>query len=398
MPRKAEKVRVEDGLYRSGKTYIACATPSGSRRSRWRTLGQVGIMEARRLRDEFRAEVRSGGVVLASRASFREVADAWLEHMTNLRDLGQLGVRTWEKYEGDLRLHVRPWFGSKQVRAITPDDLVAWHRQQRQGGASDWAIRARWIVLRGVLGYALRHRLIAANPADALESREVPKVGESRQRFLSEEEMTLLLERVPKSYAAAVATALFTGLRQSELLGLTWRDIDFAGQQVHVEFQMERGRDPRRSRLKTKASVRDVVLMPALATILKAHRLASPHSRDYDLVFATVHGKTIGHRNLAQRGLDRATGAAEQRLALKANEPYTPTGIEDVTFHSLRHTFASLLISQGRDPVFVSRQLGHADPSITLKVYAHLFNAARHAREARDELEREYGGLLSIVR
>src|SRR4051794_39902558 len=110
MPRKAEKVRVEAGLYRSGKTYIACATPAGSRQPRWRTLGPVGLMQARRLRDDFRAEVRNGGVVLVTRASFADVADAWLEHITNLRDLGQLGTRTWDKYEADVRLHVRPWY------------------------------------------------------------------------------------------------------------------------------------------------------------------------------------------------------------------------------------------------------------------------------------------------
>ena len=349
------------------------------------------------MRDAFRVEIRTGGVALPTRASFAEVADRWLEHMASLRDLAQLAPRTYDKYEADLRLHVRPWFGNRQVRAIAPDDLVAWHRDQRASGASDWAIRARWIVVRGVLGHAFRHRLVPANVADALESREIPKPGESRQRFLSEDEMTLLMERAPENYFAAIGTALFTGVRQAELLGLTWRDIDFGGEQVHVEFQMERGANPLRTRLKTKASVRDVVLMPTLARILKAHRLASPHSGDGDLVFATVNGKTVGHRNLAQRGLDRATGAAAKRAAAKAGKPYVPTGLEDVTFHSLRHTFASLLIAQGRDPVFVSRQLGHADPSITLKVYAHLFHGARHAREARDELEREYGAVLRLV-
>jgi len=134
--------------------------------------------------------------------------------------------------------------------------------------------------------------------------------------------------------------------------------------------------------------------MPTLARILREHRLASPFSRDHDLVFATDLGTTVGHRNLAQRGLDVATGARAERAAAKAGRPYEPTGLEDVTFHALRHTFASLLIAQGRDPVFVSRQLGHADPSITLRVYGHLFQAARHASQARDELEREYGHLL----
>ena len=60
----------------------------------------------------------------------------------------------------------------------------------------------------------------------------------------------------------------------------------------------------------------------------------------------------------------------------------------------LRHTFASLLIAQGHDPVFVSRQLGHANPAITLRVYAHLFDAARHGHDARRRLEADYRDLL----
>src|SRR5215212_966565 len=109
MPRIAEKVRVEPGLYIAGKTYIACATPLGSRQPRWRTLGEVGVMEARRLRDEFRSEVRSGGAApVVRRARFSDVADEWKEQIARLRDIGQLAPRTFEKYEGDLRLHVAP--------------------------------------------------------------------------------------------------------------------------------------------------------------------------------------------------------------------------------------------------------------------------------------------------
>lgn len=69
--------------------------------------------------------------------------------------------------------------------------------------------------------------------------------------------------------------------------------------------------------------------------------------------------------------------------------------VRGMTFHVLRHTFASILIAHGHDVVFVSRQLGHANPSITLKVYAHLFDAERHADEARTRLQDEYGSLLS---
>jgi integrase len=66
-----------------------------------------------------------------------------------------------------------------------------------------------------------------------------------------------------------------------------------------------------------------------------------------------------------------------------------------VSFHTLRHTFASLLIAQGHDPVFVSRQLGHASPTITLNTYAHLFDSARHAHAAREQLDAEYRDVLT---
>jgi hypothetical protein len=111
--------------------------------------------------------------------------------------------------------------------------------------------------------------------------------------------------------------------------------------------------------------------MAPLAGELREHRLASPFSRDSDLVFCASSSGTIGHRNLSSRGLTRASDRA---------------GLEGVTFHVLRHTFASILIDQGHDVVFVSRQLGHANPAITLKVYAHLFDAERHADEARARL------------
>jgi hypothetical protein len=84
-----------------------------------------------------------------------------------------------------------------------------------------------------------------------------------------------------------------------------------------------------------------VVLMDPLAAQLKRLRLASAFSRDDDLVFATSTGRTVGHRNVASRGLTRAS---------------TDAGLPGVTFHVLRHTFASILIAQGHDPVFVSRQ------------------------------------------
>lgn len=378
MPSKEKRVRVERGLYRIGSYYHACATPPGSRTPMWRALGQVGLMEARRLRDKFAAEVQGAQpVVTRTRATFGELAAEWLAEQKQRLDANEMSPRTFESYEMALRRHVLPEFASRQVRGIQPDELVGWIRRLRAAGYAPHTVHNYWAPINLVLRHAVRHGVLVANPADRLTSSERPKPGSGRRRFLDKHEMQRLLDNAPARYRVAIVSGLFSGLRLSELLGLTWADIDLRGDTIRVRFQM--GRDGQRRPLKTAAARRDVILMRELATELRRRRVASAFSSATDLVFCSNTGRTIGHRHLTARGLEKAA---------------TRAGLEGVTFHVLRHTFASILIAQGRDPVFVSGQLGHANPAITLKVYAHLFDAARHAQEAREQLEAEYGALV----
>src|SRR4051794_24956681 len=105
MPRKVRPMRVERGLYRSGNTFLACATHPGSRQAVWRTLGDVGIMEARRRRDEFAVEVRHAvAPVKTTRLKFAEVAAEWLEDQRARVAAGDLRPRTLDIYEQGLRL------------------------------------------------------------------------------------------------------------------------------------------------------------------------------------------------------------------------------------------------------------------------------------------------------
>lgn len=379
MPRKPIRERVERGLYRADGTYYACATPRGSRQAVWRTLGRIGLMEARRRRDDFVAEVhRDATLETARRATFQQAADRWMAEQRDRCATETLAPNTLTKYETALRLHILPSLGSRQLRAIGPDELIAWHRHLAARGYAPDTVRTYWMALRLVLAYAVRYRLLPDNPADQLLPNERPSTGAGRKRFLSKDEMRRLLAAAPPRYRVALATGLFSGLRVAEVLGLVWSNVDFAKDELHVRAQM--GRDGKRKRLKTGAALRDVILMPQLALELKRHRLASSASDEGDLVFATRLGTTIGTRNLSGRGMERARDSA---------------GMPGVTFHTLRHTFASLLIAQGHDPVFVSRQLGHASPTITLNTYAHLFDNARHAQAARNQLDDEYRDVLT---
>jgi integrase len=123
--------------------------------------------------------------------------------------------------------------------------------------------------------------------------------------------------------------------------------------------------------------------------VLREHRLASSASGDGNPVFANAAGRPLEHRNVESRGFDKA----EARAGINLQD----NGRRKATFHDLRHTFASLLNGQGADVVHVSRRLGHADPAITLRVYADEFANANHAERTRALLDAVVGNALEMT-
>lgn len=214
MPSKDKRIRVERGLYRTGTYFYACATPPGSRSAVWRTLGQVGLMDARRLRDKFAAEVQGTQIpVSRTRATFGELATEWLAEQKARLDVGEMSPRTYEGYELALRFHVLPVFASKQLRSITVDQLVAWIHRLRAAGYAPHSVHNYWAPINLVLRHAVRHGVLASNPAERLTSAERPKPGSSRRRFLDKHEIERLLSAAPDRYRVALECGLFGGLR-----------------------------------------------------------------------------------------------------------------------------------------------------------------------------------------
>lgn len=378
MARKQKPIRVERGLYRSGKTYLACATPPGSRTVRWKTIGAVGLMEARAERDAWVTLVRGGKAAKIDRRTVADVGEMWLAHLKARVESEALRERTYESYESGYRLHIKPLYGGRELRSLVVEDFVEWHHRQRLLGAAKWSIRARWMAWRSLIAFAVRKGFRDTNPTDALLPEERPKPGDSSVRFLTREEIPVLLAAAEDDDdRELIATGIFTGMRASEILGVTLDDIDHAEEIIRVRYQMSR--QGKRVLLKTRAARRDVVLMAALGGMLKRRRLRMKRSSGDDLLFQSATGKTMGYWSLQGR-----FEAAAQRA-----------GLTDVTPHTMRHTFAAILISEGRSVEFVSQQLGHAHTSTTLDTYSHLFDAARHAQEARDGLEANFGAMLS---
>lgn len=223
--------------------------------------------------------------------------------------------------------------------------------------------------------FARRCGWIVADPVAQLEHDEPPRPQRRRQRVLGRAEIERLLGACAPRDRLMIATVLYTGLRISELLGLVWYDVDFAAGVIHVRAQLSRahrGAPARRVAPKTAASVRDVPLVPQLANQLNAHKQRSSFARGEDWVFATARGTPYGHRNVSRRCLGRAA----KRAGLNDD------GWPPLRFHDLRHTFTShLIVDLGLDPAQVSRMLGHARITITLDIYTHVFEDARHARD-----------------
>jgi integrase len=231
---------------------------------RWRTIdGNLRAADTA-LRSVHHRQDR-GERVVATTATLADVAAAYLAAQTEIRP------RTREKYETGLRVHVLPRLGRRRIATITTDDVAAIVAAMRDEGRAGWTIRGVLVPLSRLFAYAVRRGYLAVNPVSALERSERPKVRKRPKRVLSADEIRRLLEAATPLYRPILMLAVYTGLRQSECLGLQWRDVDLEAGFVRVRAQLDRS--GARVEPKTAEAVRDVVLAPSLGRMLRAHRV-----------------------------------------------------------------------------------------------------------------------------
>ena len=157
------------------------------------------------------------------------------------------------------------------------------------------------------------------------------------------------------------ATAVCTGLRVGELLALRWSEVNLAqGRLTVLDSKTEAG------------AGREIDLWPELRDVLASYKAGARHSKPSDYVFATATGKADTRSNVAKR-LKRVVGRANETLAGQ-DVPSIPV---ELSPHSLRRTFASLLYLRGESPVYVMHQMGHADPKLALRIYTKVVGEQR---------------------
>jgi integrase len=210
------------------------------------------------------------------------------------------------------------------------------------------------VPLRLMFKHAVRWGYLKQNPADYVER---PRVERKEMAFLEPSEVRAFLQEVSAKYYALFLTAVLTGLRRGELLGLQVDDLNFHKNQIHVRRALWKGTfiTP-----KTKYSIRAVDMTPVLAYELKKHVLSKPHS-DAKLLFCTDEGKPLDADALVRRQFIPALKRAK---------------LHKIRFHDLRHTNVALRIAEGQNIKYIQHQLGHSSIQTTLDRYGHLLSDA----------------------
>ena len=271
--------------------------------------------------------------------------------------------RTLDSYTAIIEHHLIPAFGDYQLRQL-PAQVIQAYYSTACDRLSARTVYHQHRVLSQALKYGVRQGYLGRNPCELVDP---PSPGGKLMRTLDPREAIILLEASEGShYYPVIYTALSTGLRQAELLGLSWRDLELGvipSISVNRVLYKRRGvcefREP-----KTNRSRRLVSMTPPLAEFLREyrrHRKSLYHELGIeltldDLVFASPEGKPFDPSVLSHNFA---------RLVKRA-------GLQNVRFHDLRHTFASLALRQGIHPKIVSEALGHASVGFTMDVYSHI--------------------------
>ncbi len=266
--------------------------------------------------------------------------------------------------ESLMRNHVLPYFEARPVGSVTRTNVQAFVSQLQSSGLAASTVRQCYLLVAGVFSSAVESDLIARSPCRGIH---LPKADHKEMRFLSQSEISALIDAVDPPYSALVATAAYTGARFGELAGLQVSGLDLLRGTLTVTQQLSEVNGRIRIRPpKSAASRRQIALPRRLGDTLGRHMAVYPPVDGH--VFTSAGGGLLRRSNLRRRVFLPAVRAS-------VGEP--------MRFHDLRHSHVAALIAQGEHPKVIQTRLGHSSIKVTLDRYGHLFDGLDEAAAAR---------------
>jgi integrase len=283
----------------------------------------------------------------AGKITFRDYAEAW-------RDRQVHRPTTASDYEVQLRLHTYPTLGNTSLNELQPAQIQAWVKSLSESLAPA-TVRKIHGIIAGILNDAVKDRRLAFNPC---VGTRLPEIPERRITILTSQQVHDLWRYMVPEYKALVHLAAATGMRQSEVFGLTADRVNFLKRELTVDRQLIRaGGAYTFGPPKSRKSNRVIPIPAELVDALEKHVDTFGLGED-GLVFTA-----------RDRGPVRKTTFNDGALKIAK----TKAGVPAATFHWLRHYYASLLIRYGESVKTVQARLGHATAAETLDTYGHLW-------------------------
>jgi integrase len=322
-----------------------------------------------------------------------EVATLWIEK----GQLENLERSTLRQYGNHVKLHINPQIGNVKLARLSTPAIENFRDELLKRGSRAMA-RKVLASLKSILGEGQRRGLVAQNAAQPVKvdvkKRDKGKLVIGRD-IPSKEEVQTILSKADARWRPLFTTAIFTGMRSSELRGLAWDHVDFDEKVINVRQRADHwgAMGPPKS----AAGDRKIPMSPMVVNVLKEWRLACPRARGVEsaeerlwLVFPNGAGKVENHANIANRGfyaLQLAASITEPDPE-EEDEAGKPVMRPKYGMHALRHFFASWAIEQGFSPKRLQVLLGHSSIQMTFDVYGHLFPSLEddHAKFAAGEL------------
>jgi len=342
---------------------ITVGTDSETGKSKRKTFYGDTRKEVAKKMTEVKHKLNTGEYIEPSNMKLSEWLNKWIEGRKNT-----LAYNTLKSYKGLIKNHINPNIGGvklKNLKTRQVQELLNYKLEdgkiKGEGGLSPRTVEYIYQTLHAALEQAVKEQFITRNICKAVEVPE--KHDEDEMQTWNREQVSSFM-KTAKNYKYYILhyLAVNTGMRQGELLGLKWKDVNFEKEIINVKRQYDRSL--KFKKLKSDSSKRVIPLADNVVSELKSYRIRQNEDKlalgeeyiDKDLIGCNKKGEPINHRCLV-RDFKRIIKEAE---------------LPEIRFHDLRHTFATLFLEAGGNIKTLQQMLGHASINITIDTYGHV--------------------------